>query len=49
MQNFIVACMWCNPANGRVDFEGAWFIKSNFITKEEIKQKVINSYKQQNM
>jgi hypothetical protein len=46
--------MWCNPANGRVDFEGAWFIKSNFITKEEIKlvilkQKLINSYKQQNM
>jgi hypothetical protein len=24
-------CMCCNPAKGRVDFEGGWLIKSSFI------------------
>ena len=28
-------CMCCNPANGRVDFEDGWLIKSSFITKDE--------------
>jgi hypothetical protein len=27
--------MCCNPANGRVDFEDGWLIKSSFITKDE--------------
>jgi hypothetical protein len=29
--------MWCNPAKGRVDNEDGWLIKSNFITKDEMK------------
>jgi hypothetical protein len=28
-------CMCCNPANGRVDFEDGWLIKSSFITQDE--------------
>jgi hypothetical protein len=28
-------CMCCNLANGRVDFEDGWFIKSSFVTKDE--------------
>jgi len=28
-------CMCCNPANGRVDFEDGWLIKSSIITKDE--------------
>ena len=27
--------MCCNPANGRVDFEDGWLIKSSFLTKDE--------------
>jgi hypothetical protein len=27
--------MCCNHANGRVDFEDGWLIKSSFITKDE--------------
>ena len=30
-------CICCNPAKGRVDFEGGWLIKSSFITKDEMK------------
>jgi hypothetical protein len=28
-------CMCCNLANGRVDFEDGWLIKSSFIPKDE--------------
>ena len=37
-------CISCNPAKGRVDFEDGGFIKSSFITKEQIpttKKKII--------
>ncbi len=27
-------CMFCNPANGRVDSEDGWLIKSSFITDQ---------------
>jgi hypothetical protein len=30
-------CMCCNPAKGRVEFEDGWFIKSSFITVDEMK------------
>ncbi len=30
-------CMWCNPANGRVEFEDGRLIKSSFITMDEMK------------
>jgi hypothetical protein len=30
-------CMYCNPANWRVEFEEGWPIKSSFITKDEMK------------
>jgi hypothetical protein len=29
-------CMCCNPAKGRVEFEGGWLMKSSFITKDEM-------------
>jgi hypothetical protein len=29
--------MCCNPAKGRVEFEDDGLIKSNFITKDEMK------------
>jgi hypothetical protein len=30
-------CICCNPAKGRVDFADGWLLKSNFITKDEMK------------
>ncbi len=30
-------CICCNPSKGRVDFEDGWLIKSNSITKDEMK------------
>ncbi len=30
-------CMCCNPANGRVEFEDGWLIKTSFITKDKMK------------
>jgi hypothetical protein len=29
--------MCCNPSNGRVEFEGGWFITPGFITMDEMK------------
>ncbi len=34
-QTTLHCCMCCNPANGRVDFEDSWLIKSSFIFKDE--------------
>jgi len=29
--------MCCNPAKERVEFEDGWFVKSSFISKDEMK------------
>jgi hypothetical protein len=30
--------MSCNPANGRVEFEDGWLLKSGFINRDEVKR-----------
>jgi hypothetical protein len=32
--------MCCNPADGRVDFDDGWLIKSSFKTNNELKKLV---------